>query len=88
MWCRLTLLGPDGSLLRRCTLSGPDAPDLEAVDRVARLKLDAVRAGGSLVLADVAPAFAELLELAGLSDLLGQVGRQAEGGEDPARVEE
>jgi hypothetical protein len=69
-WCRVTVLQPNGSTLGRWTLRGEGAPDLTAVEWVARLQLAAQSAGGQAVLEDVAAPFAELLELAGLGNVL------------------
>ena len=66
-------------------MRGGGAPDLEAVDRLARLQLAATRMGGRLELSDVAAGLAGLLGLVGL---LGQVGRQAEDREESVGVEE
>jgi hypothetical protein len=65
-WCRIRILGPGGLELGTSVLEGPGDPDLAAVDRIARLALLARRDGGTLVLAEVCPELAELLELAGL----------------------
>ena len=59
-------MGPNGVELAGRTLQGSGAPDLGAVDDVARLLLLARRLGVVVVLTDVAPALRELLELAGL----------------------
>ena len=60
--------------------------DLSVIDELARLRLEARRQGCSIWLRQVCPDLVELLQLAGLGDVL-QVGGQAEGGEQ-ARVEE
>jgi hypothetical protein len=65
-WCRITILGPDGTAVVRCVLEGVGAPDLGAVDDVARRALLAARSGGSVVLDDISPLMRELLDLAGL----------------------
>jgi hypothetical protein len=52
--------------------------DLEAVDRLARLQLQAQRLGGRVVVREVAPVLRDLLALVGL---LGQVGGEPEGRE-------
>jgi hypothetical protein len=65
-WCRVTLLGVDGTAVAWWVLDGPGAPDLGAVDEVARLKLMVGRVGGSVALTDLSPAFRELLDLAGI----------------------
>ena len=49
-------MGPDGAALISYVLEGPGAPDMGAVDEVARLALMAGRLGGAVVLADVSPA--------------------------------
>jgi len=85
LWCEVTCRGADGSVLAACVLEGRGAPDLEAVDDVARLALFASRAGGRVVLTRVAPALRELLDLAGLRV---EMEGQAEGGEEPLGIEE
>lgn len=67
-WCRVSVV-----------LRGPDQPDMDAVDVVARLALVARRAGAEFRLEAVAPELADLLALAGLGV---DVGGQAEGGEE------
>ncbi len=69
-------------------LTGEGCPDLAAVDALARLQLAARRLGCSIWLRHACPELSEILELAGLGDvLIGgaqgplQVGREAEGGE-------
>jgi hypothetical protein len=47
-------------------MEGCGCPDLGAVDQLARFALTAGRRGERLVLHDVSPELAELLELAGL----------------------
>jgi hypothetical protein len=71
-WCRVRLFGREGDLLGSCQLGGPSAPDLGAVDEVARLALLAARIGGRIELVDVTPALRELLELAGLGVEVGR----------------
>jgi hypothetical protein len=71
-WCRMTAYGPDGSTLGHWTLRGTGAPDLAAVDVVARLYRAARSRGGHAELDWVAPALADLLRLAGL-ELLGDL---------------
>jgi hypothetical protein len=66
LWCRVRVMGPAGNELACCPLGGPAAPDLGAVDVVARLALLAGRFGGGIVLAEPSPALVALLELAGL----------------------
>lgn len=62
------------SWLLRCE----DRVDLEAVDALARLQLEARRHGCTLWLRHACPDLIELLELAGLAAVL-QVSREAEG---------
>jgi hypothetical protein len=83
VWCRVTIVGPDGSQLSRRALEGPGNPDVGTVDELARLALLARRLGGGVVLADVSPTLGALLDLAGLRfEVKGQV----EGGEEPLGV--
>jgi hypothetical protein len=92
LWCRVTIVGPDGTELARRTLLGPGAPDLDAVDLVAWLALLAQRLESRLVLSAVSPSMRELLELAALpvevqwEPELGEqaLGVQEEGGLDDA----
>ena len=60
-------------------------PGLDAVDRLARWQLAAVRHGLLLRLSRIDPQLERLLELVGLR---GELGRQPEGREDPLDVEE
>lgn len=64
-------------------------PDLTVVDELARLQLAARRLGCSILLRDAGAPLHELLELVGVLDVLtrpahlcGQVGGQAEDGEE------
>jgi hypothetical protein len=84
-WCRVTVVGPDGTELAHVVLEGPGAPDLAAVDDVARLALAAGRLGGEITLLDLSPALGALLELAGLRV---EMEGQAELEEEPVRVQE
>jgi len=84
-WCRLTVTGQDGTVLARTVLQGSGAPDLGAVDEVARWALWATRVGASVRLGDVAPELAELLRLAGLAV---HVEGEPEGREEPLGVHE
>jgi hypothetical protein len=65
-WCRITIVGPDGTVVARCVLEGPGAPDLGSVDEVAHRALLAARTGDSIVLDHISPRMRELLDLAGL----------------------
>jgi hypothetical protein len=84
-WCVVSLVGPHGSELARRTLSGAGAPELGAVEQVARLLLSAKRLGGSIVLRDVSPSLWALLQLAGLRV---EVERQAELGKESLELHE
>jgi hypothetical protein len=72
-------MAPDGVELACRTLRGSGVPDLGTVDDVARLVLSARRVGAAVVVADVAPALRELLELAGLP--IEMEGRSEPGGQ-------
>lgn len=85
LWCRVTIVGPDGSELAHYSLEGPGAPDLGVVDDVARLALLAGRLGGGVVLAEVSPTLRALFGLAGLHV---EVEGQAELGKEPLGVQE
>jgi hypothetical protein len=50
---------------------GPERPDLGCVNRLARLQLAARRCGWTVVVRDPHPSLAGLLELVGLSGLVG-----------------
>ena len=63
------------------------APGLTLVDLLGRLALDARRRGATIVVRDPSPQLRELLDLAGLAEVLGlpgsglEAGGQAEGRE-------
>jgi hypothetical protein len=83
VWCRVRLMASGGDEAGCYSLEGYGDPDLTAVDVVARLDLLAGRQDQSLVLEQVSPSMARLLELAGLGvDVQGQT----EGREQPRRV--
>jgi hypothetical protein len=71
---------------RRPTNVPQGCPDLAVVDALARLQLVARRLGCSICLANPSPELIDLVELAGLSDVL-QVVREAEHGEQ-LRIDE
>jgi hypothetical protein len=83
-WCLIRILRPDDAELLRIVLDGPAAPGLAAVDRIARMALGARRDGLRLVLAEVSPELADLLELAGLGV---EVQREPEAREQPLGIE-
>ncbi len=68
--------------------AGETAPSLATVDALARLRLDARRAGCSIELEHAAPNLLELLDLAGLAGLFLEGERQAEEREQAGGVEE
>ena len=84
-WCRITIVGPDGTEVASAVLEGPGAPDIATVNDVARQALLAARLGGAIVLDDVSPTMRELLDLAGLGV---EVEGKAECGEEPFGVQE
>jgi hypothetical protein len=64
-------------------------PTAETIDRLACLQLAARRSGGRLELEGAQPCLLELIDLCGLSEVLGlEVGRQSKQREDPCGVEE
>lgn len=85
LWCRVTVVGPDGTEVGACELEGSGAPDLSVVDVVARLALLAKRLGGRVVLRSASAGLLELLDLAALGV---EVGGQPEGGEEALRIDE
>jgi hypothetical protein len=85
VWCRVTMVGPDGTSIACRVLQGSRGPDLGAVDDLARLALQAKRLGGGIRLAEVSPALRALLDLAGL---LVEVEGQAEGRKETLGLEQ
>jgi anti-anti-sigma regulatory factor len=68
---------------------GALAPDAVAVDTLSRLQLEAQRLGVEIRLRNVSPELAELLDLAGLRDVLRvETSGQAEEREERLGVEE
>jgi hypothetical protein len=79
LWCRVLVVGPDRATVARHRLGGPGTPDLGVVDDIARLALLAGRIKGKIILSDVSPAVAALLDLAGLPvEMEGQAERGEE----------
>lgn len=70
VWCTVTEYGPDDVTLAEWALRGSGAPCIEVVDSLAGLQLEAQRNGGRVVLSDVCPELADLLGLAGLTQLV------------------
>ena len=85
LWCRVTMVDPDGIALASGVLEGPAAPDIGAVDDVARLALLAKRLGGGLVLTDVSPDLRALVELTGL---VVEMEGEPERGEEPLGIQQ
>ena len=67
---RVVLRFADRSEVCLGPIDGAEPCDLALVDRVLRLRLEAVREGHSVVLADVDADLAALLDLLGVRDLL------------------
>jgi len=65
-WCRVAVVGPDGTEAACCDLEGKGSPGLGTVDQVAYLALLARRLEGHITLGEVSPSLRELLELGGL----------------------
>jgi hypothetical protein len=84
VWCRVTVLAPDGSQLATVVMRGTGRPGVEVVDALARLTLEMRRQGGDVVVRAPCIELAELLELCGLS---GEVWRKTEHGEEALGVE-
>ena len=84
VWCGWSVVGPDGADGSSRVLSGPEEPDLGAVDAVARLALLAKRLGGDIDLFEVSPAMHSLLALAGSAV---EVQGQAELGEEAVGIQ-
>jgi hypothetical protein len=84
IWCRVTVIGPQGTVLGTWEESGIGAPDLGVVDRLSRVRLAAGRVGWSVVVHDVS---ADLVQLLGLVGLDGEMVGQPEAGKDPLCVQ-
>lgn len=80
MLCAVVLLR-DGVEVARWPVAAGACVDVGLVGRLARLQLTALRMGCSIEVRDASCELAGLLDLAGLGDLLGQVRRQPEEGE-------
>ena len=77
-WGWVVLAGPSGAEVTAWVIGGPGAPDLAAVDALARWQLSARRLGGFVRLREVCEELDALLDLVGLRR---EVGGEAEGGE-------
>ena len=69
LWCRVRVVRPDATVVGGASLRGPGPPDMGAVEHVASLLLEARRLGARLVLSEVCDELADLLELAGLTEM-------------------
>ena len=79
-------MGTDKVVLN-CACMGK--PDLDTIDTIARMQLATRRRGGTLTLYRTATQLLELLDLAGLAEVLRvEVKRKPEEREEPRRVEE
>ena len=75
-----------GAVRLSCALIG--APDLAAIDRLARIHLGVHRGGGELLLADAAYELVALINFAGLADVLTlEAKRKPEKRKEPGGVE-
>jgi hypothetical protein len=70
-WGQLVVADADGSHLLML-LAGEGPPDLAVVEGLARLQLMTRRAGGRMWLEDACPELVELLELAGLRQVVAE----------------
>jgi len=84
-WALVVLVGSDGADIAAWSIEGPGAPDLAAVDALARTQLRARRLGGAIHLRHGSKELLELLDLVGLRR---EVGGEPEGGEEVLGVEE
>jgi hypothetical protein len=85
VWCRVTVLLPEGTELCTWELSGMGNPQVDVVDRLARMQLAVSRAGGRVVLRDLCSPLAELFDLVGLG---WEMRGEPEGGKELRGVEE
>ena len=67
---------------------GEAEPSLATIGALARMQLNAKRAGCTVEIDNAGPNLLELLSFAGLAELFGEVERQAEEREQAGRVEE
>ena len=84
-WARVVFVGSSGAVLATAEISGPGAPDLAAVDALARALLAGRRLGCAVRVDDVSHDLRRLLDLVGLCR---QMEGQPEGGEEVLGVEE
>ena len=83
-WGVVVYLDRAGAETARFPICGDGAPDLAVVHALAWAQLWARRQGGSVRVHNMSEELADLLDLAGLLDLVGlrgEVGGEAEGGE-------
>ena len=79
LWCRVTIVGPEGEEIAYCSLEGSGDPNIGAVDDVARLVFLASRLGGETVITDLSAELRALLELTGLRSELDGLRVEVEG---------
>jgi hypothetical protein len=90
VWCRAGTVDADGSPTpRQVVIEGAGAPGLAAIAELARWVLEARRAGEGVFIESLAPAMADLLDLAGLGPAsLGiEVQGEPERREEPLRIQ-
>ena len=70
LWCRIAIADCSGTTIATWTVGGAGTPDLDVVDRIARLQLDTKGRGQTLELSEVCPDLVALITFAGLADVL------------------
>lgn len=70
LWCRVTLIAANDSVVAAWFVTGEGAPTLALVEWLARLRLTVARGGWELHLGDVCPDLEALLEFVGLSEVV------------------
>ena len=83
VWCRITMVGPGGSAWGTWELRARGVSGLEIIDHLGRLRLAATRSGGAMVVHDLRPSLAELIDLVGLGV---EMGGKPEDGEETRRI--
>jgi hypothetical protein len=89
-WGRIVFIGGCGQVVAAWPVAGEARPDLGTVDALARLRVAAARLGLCIEVWEMRPELAELVELAGLRQVLeGRgLGGETERGEEVADIEE
>ena len=85
LWCRVTIIGRDGSVLLSSVLTGRGVPDLGAVDQVAQFALLAKRVESHIELSQLTPAMRDLVALSGLGI---EMEREAEEGKEFLEIQQ